>query len=122
MNKALLLLAVPLLPIAGGCAADLSSRARGNLAEVVSDADYPDSAIRAEEQGIVGYDLKVGTDGRVTGCVITSSSGSAALDETTCRIMTARMQFTPARDRKGRPVADIVHARLRWVIPADPDH
>jgi protein TonB len=122
MNKALPSLAVSLLLAIAGCAPDLSSRAKGNLAEVVSDADYPDAAIRAEQQGIVAFDLKIGPDGRVTGCAITSSSGSATLDDATCRIMTARMQFTPARDRKGRPTSDIVHSRLRWVIPTEPEN
>ena len=105
--------------LAGGAGKDLSSRAKGNLAAVVSDADYPLSAIRAGEQGIVGFELDVGADGRVTACRVTSSSGSATLDSTTCRIMIERAHFTPAHDRRGRPTTERVHNRMRWVLPQE---
>jgi len=95
------------------------AHARANLASYVSDADYPASAIRAEQQGTTGFRLTVGTDGRVTGCDITSSSGSPALDQTTCRIMRSRARFTPARDEHGNPATDSVSSRIRWVLPAD---
>jgi protein TonB len=95
------------------------ARARANLASYVSDADYPASAIRAEQQGTTGFRLTVGTDGRVTGCDVTSSSGSPALDQATCRIMRSRARFTPARDDHGNPTTDSVSSRIRWVLPAD---
>jgi protein TonB len=120
MRTSSLLLIVPFIALlAGGASRDLSSRAKGNLAAVVSDADYPESAIRAEEQGVVGFTLDVGADGRVTACSVDSSSGSAALDQTTCRIMVERMNFVPAHDRKGRPTTDRVHSRMRWILPRD---
>jgi protein TonB len=93
------------------------ARARANLASYASDADYPASAIRAEEQGTTGFRLNVGPDGRVTACTVTSSSGSSALDQTTCRIMRARARFTPARDDHGQPTSDSVAGRIRWVLP-----
>jgi protein TonB len=95
------------------------AHARANLASYVSDADYPASAIRAEQQGTTGFRLTVGTDGRVTGCDVTSSSGSPALDQATCRIMRSRARFTPARDDHGNPTTDSVSSRIRWVLPAD---
>jgi TonB family protein len=55
----------------------------------------------------------------VTSCTVTSSSGSASLDAATCRIMTERARFIPARDRRGRAVADSLSARVRWVLPED---
>jgi protein TonB len=93
------------------------ARARANLASYVSDADYPASAIRAEEQGTTGFRLTVGPDGRVTACSVTSSSGSAALDQATCRIMRSRARFTPARDDHGQATTDSVSSRIRWVLP-----
>jgi protein TonB len=95
------------------------ARARANLASYVSDADYPASAIRAEEQGTTGFRLTVGPDGRVTNCAVTSSSGSTALDNATCRIMRSRARFTPARDDHGQPTTDSVSSRIRWVLPED---
>src|SRR5918998_4214017 len=47
------------------------ARAKANLASYVSDADYPSSAQRAEEQGTTGFRLTVGPNGRVTECEIT---------------------------------------------------
>lgn len=93
------------------------ARARANLASYVSNADYPSSAIRAEESGTTGFRLTVGPDGRVTDCSITSSSGSSALDDATCRIMRRRARFTPATDGNGRPTTDTVTQRIRWVLP-----
>jgi len=95
------------------------TRARANLASYVSDADYPASAIRANEQGRTTFRLTIGTDGSVTNCVVTQSSGSAALDETTCRIMVERARFTPARDRRGRAVTDSTMGAIRWVLPEE---
>src|SRR3954465_1834922 len=95
------------------------AKARANLASYVSDADYPDSALRAEEQGTTGFHLDIGPDGRVTGCTVTSSSGSSALDSATCRIMKSRARFTPAHDATGKPVGDTASSRIRWVLPKD---
>jgi protein TonB len=89
------------------------------LASYISDADYPASAQRNEEQGTTGFRLTVGPDGRVSNCAITSSSGSSALDQATCRIMRSRARFTPARDNMGNPTNDTVSHRIRWVLPAD---
>ena len=122
MRKLLILLALPFIMGAGGRSThDLSSRAKANLASLISDDDYPASAILAEEQGIVGFALDIGSDGRVTRCTIESSSGAESLDAATCRIMTARAQFVPAHDRKGRPTIDRVHARIRWILPRPAD-
>jgi protein TonB len=93
------------------------AHARANLGSYVSDADYPASAIRDEQQGTTRFRLTVGADGRVSDCVVTGSSGSAALDATTCRLMKSRARFTPARDGEGRPAADVVANAIRWVLP-----
>jgi TonB family protein len=96
------------------------ARARANLASYLSASDYPDEAIRNEEQGTVGFQLDVGSDGKPTRCLVTQSSGSTILDETTCRLMTERPRFEPARDARGRPVPDQVSGSIRWVLPEEP--
>jgi len=98
-------------------AASAVAQTPANLASYVSNDDYPAAAILAGEQGTVGFSLYVGADGSVVDCTVTASSGSEALDETTCRIMRSRPRFRPARDAAGRPTTDIVTGRIRWVLP-----
>ena len=81
--------------------------------------DYPAAALRAEHEGTVRYRLEIGPNGRVSRCAITSSSGSAALDTATCRIISARCRFMPARDSEGNWVPDTRESEMTWRL--DPD-
>jgi periplasmic protein TonB len=90
------------------------ARAKANLASLIREGDYPSKAMRKGEQGAVAFTLEVAANGRVTACRVTSASRSASLDEATCRIMTKRARFTPARDAQGNPVSDIVDSGLVW--------
>ena len=94
-----------------------TARPISNPGEWVTTADYPGSALRELREGTTAFRLTVGLDGRVSGCQIISSSGSPALDETTCRVATMRARFDPARNAKGQPVIGAYTNRLRWVIP-----
>lgn len=96
-----------------------SARAKGNLLSLFSDDDYPQSALRNEEQGTTAVRLTVGTDGRVSGCDITSSSGSSSLDSATCNVLRRRARFTPAKDSAGQPTTDSITQRVTWRLPAD---
>jgi len=96
-----------------------AARAKGNLPSLFSTDDYPQSAIRNEEQGTTAVRMTIGTDGRVTDCSITQSSGSAALDQATCNILRRRARFTPAKDQAGNPITDSFSQRIRWELPAD---
>jgi periplasmic protein TonB len=93
------------------------ARARTNLPYYISDQDYPASAIRNEEQGTTRFQLNVDARGRVSQCSIIASSGSAALDNATCRIMKSRAKFSPARDGYGNATTDVVTAGIKWVLP-----
>ena len=90
--------------------------ATGALQGLISGDDYPSSALNNEEQGLVVARLSIGADGRVTGCSVSSSSGSRALDTATCRILRSRARFTPARLSNGQPTTDTHIARIRWQI------
>lgn len=90
--------------------------ATGDLQGLFRGDDYPQSALRNEEEGSVTARLTVGPNGRVTNCDVTSSSGSRALDSTTCRVLRSRARFTPARDSRGNPTTDTVTQRIRWVL------
>lgn len=95
------------------------ARAKANLASYVSDEDYPSNAARNEEQGTTRFRLAVGPDGRVKECIVTSSSGSSALDATTCKLMKQRARFTPARNNRDEATSDSVTNAIRWVLPTD---
>ncbi len=83
----------------------------------VSDADYPTNALRRGEQGLTGFEVTVGPDGRVRDCTITRSSGSAELDAATCAKVTQRARFDPASDESGAVVAGRYTNAIRWQIP-----
>lgn len=119
-------LPVPPLPLATGepaaTATPFVSKAsgpavRGDRGAWITNADYPAAAADAEEEGRVALTVGVGTDGRVTTCTVTGSSGSATLDAATCRLYRQRARFTPARDDAGSTIASSYRDRVRWELP-----
>lgn len=96
-----------------------AAKARGSLPGLFSTDDYPQDAIRNEQQGTTAVRLTIGTDGRVVGCTVTASSGSPSLDNATCRIIRSRARYTPAKDQAGNPIQDTDSARIRWVLPEE---
>ncbi len=76
-------------------------------------------AIRNEEQGTTAFRVEINRSGRVSDCIVTSSSGSDALDEATCKILERRARFVPARDSAGNRVPDEYSGRIRWELPDD---
>lgn len=91
--------------------------ARAKLQDLVSQLDYPQSALAAREDGRVGVVLDVAENGRVTACTVRRSSGSRALDATTCRILRARARFSPATDSNGMPRAGRIEDVVEWRLP-----
>lgn len=81
--------------------------------------DYPRAAWKARIEGTVLARLSVGADGRVTGCAVMRSSGSAELDAATCDLIRARFRYEPARDASGRPVPDIKGWKQSWWLERD---
>lgn len=79
--------------------------------------DYPAAALRAEQQGNVGFRVTVDATGRVTDCTVWLSSGSALLDATTCSLMRRRGRFNPGRDASGQAVPSAWVSGLRWRVP-----
>ena len=78
-------------------------------------ADYPASALRAEQEGTVGFELEIDETGRVTACRITRSSGFSSLDANTCRV-TYRRKFRPALDASGKPVPAVGSATAVYTL------
>ena len=102
-------------PVAGS-----SARPLNDPATWVTTADYPLPALRQSAQGVTGFRLTIGPDGRITACAITASAGLPLLDEETCRLVHQRAQFAPALDAAGKPMVGSYANRVRWVIPLPP--
>ena len=94
-----------------------AERARANLSEYFSTDDYPETAWRRGIQGTTGFRLEISPDGRVTNCVVTSSSGDPALDSATCSVLLSRAEYSPARDAEGRAIAGTDSGRVTWRLP-----
>lgn len=92
---------------------------KGNRKAWFSTDDYPGSAQRAGEQGTTGVRLEIGADGRVANCAVTASSGSAALDDVTCKLFMRRGRYNPAKDAAGNAMATTLSDRVRWELPKD---
>lgn len=82
------------------------------VAGALSDRDYPRDAGRAG--GTVGIAFTVRADGRVDGCRVLGSSGSARLDGLTCSLVTERFRYRPARDATGQPVDSTLRTAFTW--------
>lgn len=95
----------------------------GKLEALFSRDDYPQTALAKNEEGVANVLLTIGPDGRVVGCAVTASSGSAHLDSATCSLLRRRARFTPARDVKGLGVTDEYKTQIVWRLPpsASPD-
>ncbi|WP_245646713.1 energy transducer TonB [Sphingomonas soli] len=82
----------------------------------ITNRDYPKAALDVNAQGTVYLRFTVGVNGRVTDCTVTQSSGNAALDETTCRLIRQRFRYTPSKDARGKPYADTVIGEQVWKL------
>jgi periplasmic protein TonB len=96
------------------------ARARANLPSYISVDDYPASAVQSGAEGTVRFSLDVDPTGRVSGCRITGTSGTPALDDATCGIMRSRARFTPARDSQGNAVPDSFQSSITWRLRGEP--
>ena len=83
----------------------------------IQTGDYPPLAVKNGESGTTRFTLSVDAKGTVTNCVVVSTSGSAALDRTTCDLIRARAKFNPALDGAGKPVAGSYTNQTRWILP-----
>ena len=84
------------------------------IAGEITPRDYPRDLRDAGIGGTVGLMFTVGTDGRVSRCTVTRSSGVPELDALTCRLIQQRFRFRPATDRYGRPISDVVEGEHEW--------
>lgn len=82
--------------------------------------DYPRIALERQVGGTVSVIYQVNLDGRASDCRITRSSGSRALDITTCELIEQRFRFRPGIDKDGRPFVAHLTADHEWIPPRIP--
>lgn len=92
-------------------------RPRNDPARWVTTADYPSSPLRRGQEGLTRFRLEIAANGRIENCTITASSGVPQLDKATCRYVSKRASFHPARDTADQPVAGRYDSSVSWVIP-----
>ena len=90
---------------------------RGDAANWVTRDDYRSSWIAREMVGTARFRLEIDSTGKVTHCQITRTSGHDALDEATCRLVSRRAKFTPARDASGARVTGTYSNAVTWQLP-----
>ena len=92
-------------------------RIRGDM----RDAPYPPGAAEAGIGGTVSVRYYVETDGHVSDCDVTRSSGSAELDAGTCGFIVRRFRFRPGRDGRGRAVPAAIVENHSWEVEQMPE-
>lgn len=85
-----------------------------HLSGAIGRKDIPRAVWKARNRGNVVAHFTVGVDGLASNCQIRQSSGHPVLDETTCRLIEQRFRFEPARDARGRAVAQPYGWLQQW--------
>jgi protein TonB len=78
--------------------------------------DYPRRAAQEEIEGTVGVRCTVTTDGRATGCSVSSSSGSDILDSAAAKAVERYARFEPALNDDGVPVTASWSTRVTYKL------
>lgn len=90
-----------------------------NASSWVSIRDYPAESLTEHAQGTVGVQLAIDSEGYVSGCTVSSSSGFRSLDTATCSLIFMRGRFSPAHDAADQPTASIYATKVTWRYPDD---
>jgi protein TonB len=101
---------------AGGNGTGAAATQPVHVAGDLTAADYRRSGLPRGTGGQVIVSMRVRSDGRVDQCRVARSSGYAAIDEATCRLIEQRFRFRPARTAGGEPV----DAQIQWAATWQP--
>jgi TonB family protein len=83
---------------------------------IIGYRDYPAASLRRGEYGIVSVLLHVSSEGSVSACDVTESSGFPALDDKSCALLMMRSRFDPAKDADNNPVSGEYRTATTWGI------
>jgi TonB family protein len=79
-------------------------------------SDYPKQAVKDERGGRVFYTVTVNSEGAVSHCEVSQSSGWSDLDQITCELIEKRARFIPAYDGLGTKVAAAHSGSQSWTL------
>jgi len=83
----------------------------------ITDRDYKTRWIREGREGVARFNLEISASGRVSNCTVTGTTGHNVLDVATCRLITRRARFQPAKDSTGAKVPGTFSSSVNWQIP-----
>jgi protein TonB len=95
-----------------------AAAAKGDPARWFTTDDYPPRALREGAEGSTRIAWDINNQGRAENCRVLSSSGSADLDDASCRVILRKGRYSPALDQNGNPMKVTNQQRtVRWQIP-----
>jgi TonB family protein len=103
---------------AGGTLVRQPARPLQPLRNLFTRSMFPTLALWAGNTGTVGVSLMIDETGKVRDCMVEETSGFAALDSTSCFVITSRAKFEPAKGADGKPTKSAYFQRIRWQIAA----
>ncbi|MFC4256399.1 TonB family protein [Altererythrobacter xixiisoli] len=109
----------PPMPSPTATFSPVRAKAINSPAGWISTDDYPANELRRGIEGTSHYRLVIGSNGRVNACEITTTSGNARLDATTCSLITRRARFDAAMDNSGARTVGTYSGSVKWEIPKD---
>jgi len=95
----------------------VSATPRNQPSRWVTNGDYRPRWVREGLSGTARFDLAISSQGRVTNCTITKSTGHAQLDTATCKLIAKRARFNPALNSNGDPVSGSYSSAVNWQLP-----
>jgi TonB family protein len=104
-------------PAAAPAAAPAAMSERDLANQQVIQSLYPARAKAAGEQGIVGFKVRLDSQGQPTECVITQSSGFPRLDDETCSLIVLRTMFSKPGDASRSSAGNYHEGRINWTLP-----
>jgi TonB family protein len=93
-------------------------RPERKLGKYASRNDYPVSAVRSGATGEVHALVTVSPSGRASNCRVVRSSGHQGLDGMTCKIVTERARYVPAKALNGDATSAPAYLTFRWELPS----
>lgn len=86
--------------------------------ELISYPDYPRAAVRERASGLTKIVFTIDVSGRVSQCLVVTSSGRTDLDEASCRALQTRARYNPAIGVGGKPRATLKLRQVAWAAPS----
>jgi TonB family protein len=84
------------------------------LAEYFSSDDYPAQSFMKGDSGSSLVMMMIDETGKLRDCMVEETSGVAALDAMTCKVLQDRARFHPATDAAGKPMKSVLTRRITW--------